>query len=190
MLNIEAIRTGIEAAKRVGVLPQYVLAIITVESHGNPWAWNPEPKYRFLWNVRTDAAFRKLTAAEIESEIPPFDFPAPAGADRDAEYWGQSASWGLMQVMGAVAREDGYTDPFLTGLCDPLEGATRGTRHFAGLMGRYGKAESAIAAYNAGSPRYLPGGRVFVNQGYVDKVLAAVEYWRVWFKDNPQGPPA
>jgi soluble lytic murein transglycosylase-like protein len=36
-----------------------------------------------------------------------------------SEAYARGFSWGLMQVMGQVAREAGYTEPFLSSLCDP-----------------------------------------------------------------------
>ena len=39
---------------------------------------------------------------------------------------------------------------------------------------RHKKMDEAIAAYNAGSPRYRADGK-FENQGYVDKVNAALK---------------
>ncbi len=154
--------------------PQLVKAIVIVESSGDRWSWNPEPPYRYLWNVRQQAPFRKLTAAEISSEKPPSDFHSMAGA-RDAEWWGQQASWGYMQVMGAVAREHGFKGHF-PGLCDPLEGLNYGCKHLAHLRKRFFRRYGwlgVIAAYNAGSPRFEKGTRRFVNQGYVDKVVSA-----------------
>ena len=87
-----------------GLPPLLITALVEQESAGDPYAWNPEPRYRYLWDVKRNAPFRTPTEAERASEIPPHDFPT-LGGDRDQEWWGQQASWGLMQVMGAVARE-------------------------------------------------------------------------------------
>lgn len=163
------------AADHFGLPFWLVAAIVRVESGGNPWAWNPEPPYRYLWDVRLGRPFRALTAAEIQSERPPADFPALAG-DRDQEWWAQAASWGLMQVMGAVARERGYRGPYLTALLDPETALHYGCAHLASLRDRHHARydwPGVIAAYNAGSPR-LAGGR-YVNQGYVDKVFQAAQ---------------
>jgi hypothetical protein len=176
---------AIGAAKAADIPAPFVLALVEVESGGNPWAWNPEPAYRYYWNTKTGRPFRALTPAETASRVPPCDFPAFPGADRDAEFWGQGVSWGLMQVMGAVARERGFGAPFLTALCDPAENCRIGVAVFRSMMERFGKAPSAIAAYNAGSPRYVPGTRTFVNQSYVDRVLAAVAAWT----KKLEGPP-
>lgn len=161
-------------AARHGLSPLLVSAVVQVESTGNPYAWNPEPHYRWFWNVRTNQPFRTLTRAEIEAETPPVDFPCLAG-DRDQEWWAQQASWGLMQVMGAVARELGFNRKYLTQLTDPEDSLEYGCRKLLQLKGRYFEAHGwagVIAAYNAGSPRANTAGR-FENQSYVDKVLKA-----------------
>lgn len=156
------------------VPPALVHAMVQVESSGNTWAWNPEPHYRYLWDVKRNRPFRPLTAAEQANERPPSDFACLAG-DRDQEWWAQQASWGLMQVMGAVARERGFNGEYLPRLCDPLIGLEYGCRHLAMLRKRYFDAwrwDGVIAAYNAGSVRHSRGS--FENQGYVNKVRAAL----------------
>ena len=145
-----------------------VLAIVTVESNGEPFAWNPEPHYRWFWDVRTNAPFRRVTDAEVALEYPPRDFPTLAG-DPDQEWWAQQASWGLMQVMGAVARERGCRLPYLPALCDPATGLEYGCKHLAHLSKRHGTV-GAVAAYNTGSPTIATGSAAEV---YVAKVRAA-----------------
>jgi hypothetical protein len=113
-----------EAARTSGLNVDFVTAIVLVESAGDPFAWNPEPRYRALWNVRTKAPFRALTDAEIASEVPPVDFPYLLGG-RDQEWWAQQASWGLMQIMGAVAREEGFA-PALPAGADRSRGEPQG----------------------------------------------------------------
>jgi hypothetical protein len=159
-------------AARHGLSPLLVGAIMNVESGGNEYAWNPEPKYRWFWDVRDNKPFRTLTPVEADSKIPPRDFRALAG-DPDQEWWAQQASWGLMQVMGAVARELGYTRKYLTQLTDPEDSLEYGCRKLLQLKGRFHQGhgwEGVVAAYNAGTPRRTTTGQ-FVNQGYVDKVM-------------------
>ena len=167
----------IESAAARHALPALLIAaIVQQESGGNPWAWNPEPHYRYLWDVRRRAPFRQLSSAEISSERPPADFPVIAG-DRDQEWWAQQASWGLMQVMGAVAREWGYREPYLPALCDPETNIEYGCRHLLGLRQRHFRGHGwsgVIAAYNAGSPRLGDDGK-YVNQQYVDEVNARLK---------------
>jgi hypothetical protein len=157
-----------------GLPVELIAAIVEVESTNNQWAWNPEPAYRYLWDVKRNAPFRSLNAAEVASKRPPADFPALAG-DRDQEWWAQQASWGLVQVMGGVARECGFRGPYLTELCEPKTCLEYGCRHLANLHRRFYTRwgwDGVIAAYNAGSPRF--NGRVFENQQYVDKVRKAL----------------
>jgi hypothetical protein len=154
-------------------LPEQLLrAIVLVESGCDAYAWNPEPAYRYLWDVVHQLPFRALTDAERASEVPPKDFPYLVGA-RDAEWWGQQASWGPMQVMGGVARELGLTGHF-PALCDIHLGIDFGARYLTSLRKRFQSTygwRGVVAAYNAGSPRFA--GDVFVNQAYVDKVKGA-----------------
>jgi hypothetical protein len=157
-------------AGRYKIEPALVAAIVMQESGGNPWAWNPEPRYQWFWDVRLGKAFRTVTPGEVAAKFPPADFHSLAG-DADQEWWGQQASWGLMQVMGAVARERGFRGPYLPALSDPTEGLEYGCRHLAYLQSRY--AGGAISAYNAGSPK--PG------SDYEKSVLAKRETLRPLF---------
>lgn len=147
-------------------------ALIKVESDWDVWAWNPEPHYRWLWNVKTDQPFRPIIADEIKSERPPADFPCFAG-DPDQEWWGQQASWGLVQIMGAVARECGFSGLYLPQLLDPRVNLEFGCgflnvlrkRHFA----KHGW-NGVLSAWNTGSPAYGPWSS---GDAYVNKIRAA-----------------
>lgn len=154
MMHLTAYRAEIErAAGAAGVDADVVEAMVLQESGGRAWAWNPEPRYRWLWDVRQGRPFRTVTPDEAARKWPPSDFPV-LGGDRDQEWWGQQASWGLLQVMGAVARERGFTGLYLTELCDPVVGLVYGCKHFAALLRMAGgDVWRAVAAYNAG-----PGG--------------------------------
>jgi len=154
-----------EAASRYGLPPLVVQPLIEVESGGNIWAWNPEPRYRWFWDVRSGKPFRPVSAAELAAKEPPKDFKAYPGVDPDAEWWGQQASWGLMQPMGAVARERGFTGRFLNALHDPVVNVDIGCKHLAAYaksyLGTFGW-EGVLRAYNGGpyaathntNPRY------------------------------------
>lgn len=146
-----AIAPHIVAVANRHALPVHLIAAICAkESSFHPGAWRPEPVYRFLWNVAKGEPFRRLTPAEIASETPPSDFPKLGGPSAQ-EWWGQQASWGLMQVMGANAREHGFRGVYFTDLCDPEIGLEFGCRFMARLLAR-NPVEDALSAYNAGSP--------------------------------------
>ncbi len=154
-----------------------VLALVQVESGYCPDAWNPEPRYNYLWDVKANRPFRRLTSVELASKYPPKDFPAPPGVDPDAEYWGQQASWGLGQIMGANARGLGYQGRFLPGLAaSASEGLLYALLHLAKLRDRFFSVAGwpgVVAAYNAGSPRKTPAG-TWENQAYVDRIATAL----------------
>lgn len=142
------------SAERHGLPPALVGALVHVESAGDPWAVRFEPLFlrQYLQGLRF-------------APRPPCSF--------DTEQHGRATSWGLLQVMGQVARERGFDGVFLSQLCDPDIGLEYGCRQLALLASRYYDQRSwgrVIAAYNAGSPRQNADGR-FANQPYVDRVL-------------------
>jgi len=135
------------AASRRSLPWELVYAICQVESSLNPSAIRHEPRYRWL-------------VGDNETLSP-------------TERQDQMTSWGLMQVMGAVARELGHTGP-LSDLLDPPTGLFYGCLHLRRFRAKYDIWPDVIAAYNAGSPRRVAGQiGPYVNQSYVDKVLAA-----------------
>lgn len=76
-------------------------------------------------------------------------------------------SWGLMQVMGEVAREMGYTGP-LAQLCDPETGIEVGCRALAHKIAtNEGSISAALQAYNGGG-----------NPNYSNEVLALADKYR------------
>lgn len=144
MLTKDALKSLAQAAAITEDIPwELIYAVCLTESSGNEFAIRHEARYRWLLGDN-------LTAGE---------------------YIGQKTSWGLMQVMGAVAREYGFTDQF-PALWDPATGIKYGVKHLRRLYAKHGKWPQTIAAYNAGTPQLIDG--KFKNQAYVDKVLA---YW-------------
>lgn len=142
------------AAHEFDVPRDLVHALCMAESSMNPWAMRYEPTYRWLYGS--------------------------VDAMSDTERTGQKISWGLMQIMGAVAREYGFTGWFPS-LCDPAVGLKYGVKHIARFYQRHNNWPDAIASYNAGSPRKDAAGR-YVNQSYVDTVL------RIWDAQESQIP--
>jgi soluble lytic murein transglycosylase-like protein len=81
----------------------------------------------------------------------------------------RSISWGLMQVMGQVAREHGFNGKFLSALCDPATGLDIGCQVLAAKLAAAAKTLSpaldppppaepllarALALWNGGNPAY------------------------------------
>jgi hypothetical protein len=118
-----------------------------VESAGDTLAVRYESHWKYFVNPELFARLNNITA--------------------DTERTLQMMSFGLMQVMGGVARELGYRRNLLS-LTDPVLAIDYGCRKLAQLKGKYNTTDDIIAAYNAGSPR--KNGGLYVNQAYVDKV--------------------
>jgi len=146
MILADCILKNIKEAAQVTGLPYDLLyGIVCQESSGLPMA------------VRYEPGFFKRYIMKI-----------PGLGTKESR--GRSTSWGLMQVMGQVAREEGFTGEFEQ-LLDPRVGLHWGCRHLLVLKKRHLTTHGwpgVIAAYNAGSPRKKGG--VYVNQHYVDKV--------------------
>lgn len=138
-------------------LPEWLVsAIVHVESSGNPWAMRYEPTFYRLYIADMDGV-RPISPCSLMTEK-----------------MGRATSWGLMQIMGQVARERGFTGAFLSSLCQPEMGLEWGCRQLVHLTARYKVSESwepVIRAYNGGNPRAD-------NLDYVKKVMAAREYHR------------
>jgi len=144
------------AAKKFGVDSSLIAAIIQVESGG------------LAFRTRFEDNFKHTTK----------DFQEHAsrlGVTFMTEYVHQKTSWGLMQVMGATARDCGFK-LHLPQLCLPEHGIYWGTHYFKIQLNRYARSVNqetdAIAAYNAGSARVDGSGR-YRNFKYVQKVQHA-----------------
>jgi len=127
-------------------------AIIEVESSGNSYAVRYEKNYR--WLAKPLGKYHWHTPTEKIS---------------------QKTSWGLMQIMGAVARERGFEGKYLAELCNPEMGVKYGVKHLKWQYKRYGNWEDAVSAYNQGNNKKING--EYKNQSYVDKVM------RLWGDD-------
>lgn len=79
----------------------------------------------------------------------------------------RATSWGLMQVMGATARQYGFRGWF-TELCEPEVGLEFGCRYLADLRRQFGHEgwPVIVRAYNGG-----PGGRDNETNPYPEEVL-------------------
>lgn len=140
-----------EEAKAAGISARLIAAIITIESAWNPWAMHLETRFRYLMNVANHAQATHTTI-ETEREL-------------------QKMAFGLMQLVGGTARAIGYKGP-LTLLLDPEVNIHWGSRYLRQIRVHYpNNVRDQVAAYNAGSVRLDGAGR-YVNQAYVDQVIA------------------
>ena len=124
----------IELARRIaashGIDPQLVCAVIEQES-----AWNP-------WAVRYEPGFLSRYIAPLYT----------AGKFSATEAYTRAMSWGLMQVMGQVARESGFDEASLAELCDPVTGIDFGCKILAKRLARSkGDVSAELQAWNGGA---------------------------------------
>lgn len=148
-----------ELAKQVEVVSNlynfpegFISAIVLVESLGDVAAMRYEPNYSYLWNYRTNSPVR-FSGSILH---PGTEFGGPGFISKETELVGQRTSWGPMQVMGAVAREYGFTG-FFPELCTADVGVRYGCMHLAKLRRRfdlgYDNLMELATAYNTGSPK-------------------------------------
>jgi soluble lytic murein transglycosylase-like protein len=126
MMANDLIAAAREAASQHALDPALVCAVIEQES-----AWDPHA-------IRYEAGFRTRYVA-------PLHLPA-------SEEIARSISSGLMQVMGQVAREHGFTGKFLSALCEPGNGIELGCRVLAAkLSSASGDVNHGLALWNGGA---------------------------------------
>ena len=113
-----------------GLDPALVCAVIEQESAWDPWAVRYEPGFMSRYVAPLYAA-GKLSATEAYT---------------------RAMSWGLMQVMGQVARESGFSGASLCELCDAAVGLKLGCAVLAARITRAkGDVQAALLAWNGGA---------------------------------------
>jgi soluble lytic murein transglycosylase-like protein len=142
----------IELARRIafahGLDPALVCAVIEQES-----AWNP-------WAIRYEPGFLSRYVAPLYT----------AGKLSATEAYTRAMSWGLMQVMGQVAREAGFEEASLAELCDPFVGVDWGCRLLAARMARAkGDVATALLAWNGGANPDYPAEVLARTRNYSSK---------------------
>jgi soluble lytic murein transglycosylase-like protein len=123
-----------KAAATHSLDPALVCAVIEQESSWSPWAMRYEPAFfaKYVANLYTN---NKITASEA---------------------YARGFSWGLMQVMGQVARETGFDATFLSTLCDPEQGLAVGCKLLRKKLDAMdGDTTRGLLAWNGGgNPAY------------------------------------
>lgn len=123
-----------------------VCAVIEQES-----GWN-------FWAIRYEPLFMSKYVAPLYA----------AGKFSASEAWARAYSWGGMQLMGQVAREMGFTGPFLSQLCDPSTGIHWGCVKLAKCFdGGNGDPTLSLQRWNGGG-----------NPAYAPQVLARVPHYQ------------
>ena len=187
-----------DMARRKGIDPALVCGLCEVESSWEPWAVRYEMGYKWLWGFGDEDdedidegssgyfVPQATTNCGITIKYPKpqriKDLPEIINDKWDGallELVEEQISWGLLQIMGAVARERGLKG-WLTRLLQPEVNLSIGIKHLQWLAAREWHGNDMISAYNQGSPRRhsvrKSGAEVreYVNQAYVSRVLAAM----------------
>jgi len=125
-----------KAATAQSLDPALVCAVVEQESAWNPFAIRYEPAF-----------FAKYVA--------PLYTNNKIGA---TEAYARGFSWGLMQVMGQVARESGFDGAqFLSALCDPEQGLAIGCKVLRKKMDAMGgDPQRGLLAWNGGANTAYP----------------------------------
>jgi soluble lytic murein transglycosylase-like protein len=148
------------AAARHALEPALVCAVVEQES-----AWDAHA-------IRYEPGFRTRYVAPLG--LPP------------TEEIARSISWGLMQVMGQVAREHGFSGKFLSALCDPAAGLDIGCAVLAakltirsGSSSREGNATEGflLSAAEVDVARGLQLWNGGGNPDYAAQVLARLQHY-------------
>lgn len=126
-------------AMKYGLQPSLVAAVCEQESQWELGAVRFEPKF-------------------LRKYVEPLNLPLLESLDR-------STSWGLMQIMGQVAREYGFTEP-LGNLRTPEVAVTYGCKKLQRCFLKHGDDTTSLLAYNGGS-----------NSLYAQQVLARVAHY-------------
>jgi soluble lytic murein transglycosylase-like protein len=123
-----------KAAAVHGLEAALVCAVVEQESGWNPWAMRYEPLF-FAKYVASLYTNNKVSASEA---------------------YARGFSWGLMQVMGQVARESGFAETFLSALCEPEENLAIGCKILRRKFNAAGgDTQKALLAWNGGgNPAY------------------------------------
>jgi len=126
----------LKAATLRSINPIIIKAMCIKESSLEPWATRYEGHWQWFFH--------------------PIKFARLLRATEKTERIHQMTSWGLLQVMGGVARELGYKKHLAT-LCIPSNGLSMGCLKMRRLLNRHGTLEKALSAYNTGRPNTRTG---------------------------------
>jgi soluble lytic murein transglycosylase-like protein len=122
-------------AAAYGLDTALVCALVEQESNWNPWAVRYEPAFfdHYIRPLLNNGTVKTMTEATC-----------------------RAISWGLMQVMGQVAREMEFIGPFLSELCDTDKGLDMGCRVLKlKLDAAGGDTHNGLQLYNGGGdPNY------------------------------------
>lgn len=129
------IQAARDAASAEGISPQLVCAVVEQESAWNTFAVRYEPGF-----------LAKYVAPQYTK-----------GGMSATECYTRAMSWGLMQVMGEVARELGFDGSWLTELTDPKVGLEFGCKKLKRCLSHAaGDEAKGLLEWNGGANKNYP----------------------------------
>ena len=149
------------AAAKYSLDPQLVASIIWQESRGEPWAVRYE-----------DGFYRRYVEFSTRSQALGY-VPSDTLCSWASERRMRACSFGLMQLMGQPAREQGCKEPQLTRLLIPAVNLEWGCRFFRWCLNQKGgDVPAALLRYNGGAnPTYDDTVLGHLNSGVFREVL-------------------
>lgn len=140
-----------------GLDPTLLAGLVQVESRGEPLALRTEARYLLNPVLLREAGAFSAAHGQIPSRL--------------TETTLRACSFGLLQILGQVAREQGFAARWLTALLDPVTNLRLGCQMLTQRLPRFsGNLDWLIASWNAGPGVTWPP----PNMGYVQKVRAAM----------------
>ena len=125
-----------------GVEPGLLLAMVWQESSGDEAALRYEVGWRYFWNPKADDSLYSKGWTVEQNRAHAWNVLG------STEFHSQSFSWGLLQVMGSVARELGLKG-YLAKICEPQVGLKMGLLHMQKKMKQAkGDVRKALEFYN------------------------------------------
>lgn len=140
----------VDSATRIGINPQLLAALIHQESGGAVYAVRYEPAF-----------LKKYLESKTKKTIGGY---VPSKCSWQTEVQMRATSFGLVQIMGQVARERGFQGEFLTELCDPAINLKFGTEFLQTLLHKHDTTEKALLRWNGGG-----------DPDYGKKIMAHIE---------------
>ena len=132
-------------SKQLNVNHQIIAAIVWQESRCEPYAMRFEPGFYAKY-------VKDTTYAKLQGFLPPSQV-----VTQETERKARATSWGLMQIMGQVAREEGFKELYLAELVDIETNIRFGAKHFSKLLDAVnGKIDAALLRWNGGGNKDYP----------------------------------
>lgn len=125
-----------QAAFDTGISVPLLASVIHQESGGNPFAVRYEPAF-----------LKKYLESKTRKTIGGY---VPTKCSWQTEVQMRATSFGLMQIMGQVARERGFSGEFLPELCDPATNLKWGSEFLQMLLHKHDTTEKALLRWNGG----------------------------------------